>query len=103
MSTTITTAEDALTAIQRVVKSHALNNVAHIKTELGWVKTALNNAIEAIEAIDGLAYITALTESDIRALYSLTGSISVLVQEARSLATAGGRIEADLNVLAAIK
>lgn len=100
---TITTAEQELSAVRRIAETDALNSVTQIKSELTWLAESLSSAVDALEELNPLAYIEGLSERDIVALYRLTGAVSTIVQGARALSTASGRIHGNANILTAIK
>lgn len=103
MSTTITTAEDAINAVRRMAETDALGAMQAADSELRWVATSLRNAVEAIEAINVRRSLDGLDESDLQALYSLKGSIDVIIQSTKQLGVSSGRITANLRVLEFVK
>ena len=103
MSATITTAQDAIDAVRRLAETEALGAVEAADSELRWISTALRNAIECIEAIRIEARLDGLDEGDLRALYSLTGSLNVMAQSLKQLGITSGRITANLRVLEFVK
>ena len=99
MSSTITTAQDAIDAVRGLVQKEALLASEAVKQELRYISTSLRNAIEAIEAIR----IDGHDDADVMALYPLTGSVNVILQSMTPLGAASGRIEAYLRILDATK
>jgi len=96
---TTATAEQILVEVKRIAERDALASVDEVKTRLGWIKTSVNEAIEAIEGLAKFAILNGFTENDIKALHTLVDSLDIVAQEARPINNSAGRIKANLTLL----